>query len=236
MSDQQKRGFRLPWAAERGADEVSAAATADQETLDSAPAAVGDDLGEGPFHRAESEPAMKTDAAPDAFEVPEDSAEAEMIDTDAMQDRIERAAGGTVRDKVIGVLGATFKPNTDDMREAASLTIVPLLTGKGAQVSIYDPQGWRHGPALLEGAKWCKSAFEAAKQADVVVVLTEWNEFRAIDLGELKRTMRGDLLVDTRNIYQPDQALAAGLRYLGIGRATEVAEVTPSSARQRASG
>ncbi len=154
-----------------------------------------------------------------------------------MVNRIERAAGGTVRDKVIGVLGATFKPNTDDMREAASLTIVPLLTGKGAQVSIYDPQGWRHGPALLEGAKWCKSAFEAAKQADVVVVLTEWNEFRAIDLDELKRTMRGDLLVDTRNIYQPDQALAAGLRYLGIGRATEVAEVTPSSsARQRASG
>ncbi len=154
-----------------------------------------------------------------------------------MVNRIERAAGGTVRDKAIGVLGATFKPNTDDMREAASLTIVPLLTGKGAQVSIYDPQGWRHGPALLEGAKWCKSAFEAARLADIVVVLTEWNEFRAIDLDELRRTMRGDLLVDTRNIYQPAQALAAGLRYLGIGRAAEVVEVAPSSsARQRASG
>ena len=96
MSDQQKRGFRLPWAAERGADEVPAAATLDMGTLDSAPAAVGDDLGEGPFHRAEAEPTMTTDAAPVASDVPEDSAEAEMIDTDAMQDRIQRATGDGV--------------------------------------------------------------------------------------------------------------------------------------------
>jgi UDPglucose 6-dehydrogenase len=142
-----------------------------------------------------------------------------------------------VREKTIGVLGATFKPNTDDMREAASLTIVPLLIGKGAQVSIYDPQGRRHGQALLEGAKWCNSAFEAAKLADIVVVLTEWNEFRAIDLEELGRTMRGDLIVDTRNIYQPAQAHAAGLRYLGVGRPSEaVADATRPALRQRASG
>jgi hypothetical protein len=96
MSDQQKRGFRLPWAAERGSDEASGAAIVDTGTLDSAPAAVGNDLGDGPFHRAETQPAMTTDAAPAASNVPEDSAEAEMIDTDSMQDRIERAVGDGV--------------------------------------------------------------------------------------------------------------------------------------------
>ena len=111
MSDQQKRGFRLPWAAERGADEVSAAATLDTGTLDSAPAAVGDDLGEGPFHRAEAEPAMTTDAAPAASDVPEDSAEAEMIDTDAMQDRIQRATGD-------GVWPTTDRPPSRTARRA----------------------------------------------------------------------------------------------------------------------
>lgn len=97
MSGQQKRGFRLPWAAdERGSDEASAAATLDQGTLDSAPAAVGEELGEGPFHRAGSEPAMTADAAPAAFDAPDASAEGEMIDTDATQDRIERATEGGV--------------------------------------------------------------------------------------------------------------------------------------------
>jgi UDPglucose 6-dehydrogenase len=138
-----------------------------------------------------------------------------------MATRIERAAGGDVRDKSIAVLGVTFKPNTDDMREAPSLTIISILQGKGARIRIYDPQGRRYGEALLGGATWCESALQAAEFADIVLVLTEWNEFRALDLAALKQAMRGDLLVDTRNIYVPADAQAAGLRYVGVGRGPE---------------
>ena len=135
-----------------------------------------------------------------------------------MANRIERAAAGSVRGKSIAVLGVTFKPHTDDMREAPSLTVIPILLSKGAQVRVYDPQGRRHGEALLQHATWCESALDAAKSADIVVVLTEWNEFRALDLAEIKGAMRGDLLVDMRNVYVPAEARAAGLRYVGIGR------------------
>jgi len=135
-----------------------------------------------------------------------------------MASRIERAAAGSVRGKSIAVLGVTFKPHTDDMREAPSLTVIPILLSKGAQVRVYDPQGRRHGEALLQHATWCESALDAAKSADIVVVLTEWNEFRALDLAEIKGAMRGDLLVDMRNVYVPAEARAAGLRYVGIGR------------------
>jgi UDPglucose 6-dehydrogenase len=133
-------------------------------------------------------------------------------------ERIQRAVGGTVRDKTIGVLGVTFKPNTDDMREAPSLTIVPILKAQGAHVRIYDPQGRRHGEALLSGATWCNSALEAATNSDVLVVLTEWNEFRALDLEVLRAAMRGDALIDTRNVYRADDARSAGFRYFGVGR------------------
>jgi UDPglucose 6-dehydrogenase len=136
--------------------------------------------------------------------------------------RIERAAGGSVRDKTIGVLGVTFKPNTDDVRDAPSLTVIPILMSKGARVRVYDPQGWRHKDTVLPGVTWCNSALEAAQQADVLVVLTEWNEFRAIELRELKAAMRGDLLVDTRNIYRLADARTAGLRYLGVGQRNDI--------------
>jgi len=141
-----------------------------------------------------------------------------------MATRIERAAGGSVRDKRVAVLGVTFKPNTDDMREAPSLTVVPVLQSKGAHVRAYDPQGRRHGEALLRGVTWCESALEAAQGADILVVLTEWNEFRALDPAQLKAAMRGDLLVDTRNIYVPAEARAAGFRYVGIGRGSPSGE------------
>jgi UDPglucose 6-dehydrogenase len=136
----------------------------------------------------------------------------------AMAGRIERAAGGTVRDKVVAVLGVTFKPNTDDMREAPSLVVVPMLQSRGATVRVYDPQGRRHGEKELPGVEWCRSALEAAQGADVAVVLTEWNELRAIDLAELREAMRGDVLVDLRNIYAPSEAAHAGLVYESIGR------------------
>src|SRR6476659_1367672 len=135
-----------------------------------------------------------------------------------MATRVERAAGGDVRDKSIAVLGVTFKPNTDDMREAPSLTIISILQGKGARIRIDDPQGRRYGEALLGGATWCESALQAAEFADIVLVLTEWNEFRALDLAALKQAMRGDLLVDTRNIYVPADARATWASGAGRGR------------------
>lgn len=136
----------------------------------------------------------------------------------AMTSRIERAADGSVRDKVVAVLGVTFKPNTDDMREAPSLVVVPMLQARGADVRVYDPQGKRHGEELLPGVTWCKNALDAASGADVAVVLTEWNEFRAIDLAELRSVMRGDVLVDLRNILPVADVVDAGLRYHSIGR------------------
>jgi UDPglucose 6-dehydrogenase len=98
------------------------------------------------------------------------------------------------------------------------LTIRPILADEGARIKVFDPQGRRYGEALLPGVAWCAGALEAAEGADIVVVLTEWNEFRAIDLANLKQAMRGNLLVDARNVYRPSHARAAGLRYLGIGR------------------
>jgi UDPglucose 6-dehydrogenase len=137
----------------------------------------------------------------------------------AMAGRIERAGGGSVQGKTIAVLGVTFKPSTDDMREAPSLVIVPMLQERGAVVRAYDPQGEKHARALLPGVIWCQGALAAAEGADILVVLTEWNEFRALDLGALRRSMRGNVLVDLRNIYQPHEVEAAGLAYTSIGRA-----------------
>ncbi len=136
----------------------------------------------------------------------------------AMGMRIERAAGGSVRDKSVAILGVTFKPNTDDMREAPSLTIIPLLQERGAHVTVYDPQGRSHGEDLLPGVKWAASPIEACDGADIAVVLTEWNEFRALDLRQVKRVMRGDALVDLRNVFQSTDAANAGLTYSSIGR------------------
>jgi UDPglucose 6-dehydrogenase len=134
----------------------------------------------------------------------------------AMASRIERAAGGSVRGKVIAVLGVTFKPNTDDMREAPSLVILPLLQARGAELRVCDPQG--RESSELPGVEWCTNALEAAKGADVVVALTEWNEFRALDLKQMRAVMRGNVLVDLRHIYQAETAEGAGLAYHGIGR------------------
>jgi UDPglucose 6-dehydrogenase len=135
----------------------------------------------------------------------------------AMAARIEEAAGGSVRDKTVAVLGVTFKPNTDDMREAPSLVILPLLQARGAYVQACDPQGHAKGKDLLPGVKWCTSALEAARGADVLVILTEWNEFRAVDLKEARHVMRGNALVDLRNVFTEDLAEAAGMVYRSIG-------------------
>ena len=136
----------------------------------------------------------------------------------AMAGRIEAAVGGSVRDKTVGVLGVTFKPNTDDMREAPSLVIFPMLQARGARIRAYDPQGCSKAQELLAGVEWCDSALEAAEGADVLVVLTEWNEFRALDLKRVREVMVGNVLVDLRNMYPQALAEEAGFVYYGLGR------------------
>jgi len=136
----------------------------------------------------------------------------------AMVEKIREALGDTLAGRRIAVLGVTFKPNTDDMREAPALTIVPALIGAGAEVRVADPEGRKEGEALLPGVTWWADAYEAAAEADAVVIITEWNQFRALDLARLKQTMRGDVIVDLRNIYVPDEARAAGFNYSSVGR------------------
>ena len=136
----------------------------------------------------------------------------------AMAGRIEAAVGGSVRGKTVGVLGVTFKPNTDDMREAPSLVIFPMLQARGARIRAYDPQAGPKAQELLSGVEWCESALEVAQGADVLVVLTEWNEFRALDLQRVREIMIGNVLVDLRNMYPEALAEEAGFVYYGIGR------------------
>lgn len=136
----------------------------------------------------------------------------------AMANRIIAAAGGDVFGKSVGVLGVTFKPNTDDMRDAPSLVILPRLIAQGARIQAYDPHGREQGEELLDGVEWCANVLEAVKDSDVLVVLTEWNEFRALDLNAVAKAMRGRILVDLRNVFVPADAASAGLLYAGVGR------------------
>lgn len=136
-----------------------------------------------------------------------------------MIDKIVDACDGSVQGKRILVLGVTFKPNTDDMREAPALSIVPALVGAGAQVRVVDPQGRREGQALLPNVEWCDEAYSAAQGVDAIVTLTEWNEFRGLDLARLAGQCRGKTLVDLRNMYGVDAARKAGFeRYVPVGR------------------
>ncbi len=136
-----------------------------------------------------------------------------------MVDRILDLCGGSVNGKVILVLGVTFKPDTDDMREAPALTIVPALVGGGAKVRVVDPQGRREGEALLPGVAWHDDPYKAATNAEAVVILTEWNEFRALDLARLARKMSVPRMADLRNVYSPQDARKAGFEaYVSVGR------------------
>ena len=136
-----------------------------------------------------------------------------------MIDKIVDLCGGSVNGKTIAVLGVTFKPNTDDMREAPSLTIVPALVGAGAKVRAVDPQGMKEASHLLPGVHWMDDAYKAAQKADCVVLLTEWNEFRALDLKKLAKKMITPRMADLRNIYSAKDAKKAGFEaYSGVGR------------------
>lgn len=136
-----------------------------------------------------------------------------------MIDKVLDLCGGSVNGKTIGVLGVTFKPNTDDMRDAPSLTIVPALVGAGATVRVTDPQGRREGQALLPGVTWVDDAYAAAEGADVLLILTEWNEFRALDLGRIASSMKSAKMADLRNIYSEEETLSSGFEaYVSVGR------------------
>tara|TARA_R110001599_G_scaffold266200_1_gene466926 strand:+ start:3833 stop:5137 length:1305 start_codon:yes stop_codon:yes gene_type:complete len=136
-----------------------------------------------------------------------------------MIDKLLDLCGGSVNGKTIAVMGVTFKPETDDMRDAPSLTIVPALVGGGANVRVCDPQGLREGEKLLPGVTWVDDAYEAANEADIVVILTEWNEFRALDLARLAGGMNSPVMADLRNVYDRESVLAAGFtQYVGVGR------------------
>ena len=137
-----------------------------------------------------------------------------------MIDKLVQLAGGDLADKTVAVLGVTFKPNTDDMREAPALTILPALAGQGARIRVCDPKGRREGAALLGDVTWCEDAYAAAAGADLLVLLTEWNEFRALDLSRLAQVMATPRLADLRNVYSAEDARAAGFdAYASVGRA-----------------
>ena len=137
----------------------------------------------------------------------------------AMAERIIAQAGGNVQSKVIGVLGLTFKPQTDDMREASSIPVLARLSEAGAVVQAYDPQGMQAARAVLPAAvQYVPDALSAINGADILVVLTEWAEFRALAPSRLRELMRGDVITDLRNIWEPAEMRAAGFNYSSIGR------------------
>lgn len=141
-----------------------------------------------------------------------------------MADKIVAACGGSVDGKVIAVLGLTFKPNTDDMREAPSLGIIAGLQAGGAKVRAFDPEGMDEAKALLDGVEWCEDAYDTVTGAEALTLVTEWNEFRALDLDRVKSLMKTPVMVDLRNIYDPDEMASAGFRYTCVGRARTATE------------
>jgi UDPglucose 6-dehydrogenase len=136
----------------------------------------------------------------------------------AMARKVIQACGGSVRDKTIAVLGLTFKPNTDDMREAPSLAIVTALEDAGAIVRGYDPEGMEQARPMLPHLKLCESAYQTIEGADALVIVTEWNEFRALDMRRIKSLLKAPIVVDLRNIYRVEEMARLGFRYLSIGR------------------
>jgi UDPglucose 6-dehydrogenase len=135
-----------------------------------------------------------------------------------MARRVMEICGGSVRGKKIGVLGVSFKPNTDDVREAPSLTIIPILQEEGAQIAAFDPAARHEAEKHLKNIDWKKDPYEVADKADVLVILTEWNEFRGLDLDRLGGMMAARRIVDLRNIYKGEDMEASGFHYVSIGR------------------
>jgi len=136
----------------------------------------------------------------------------------AMARKVVKALDGELKGKTVGVLGLTFKPNTDDMRDAPSLAIIPALQDKGARVQAFDPEGLAEARHLLSDVDFREDPYAAAEGADALVIITEWDQFRALDLDRIKLLMNKPVLVDLRNIYKPDDMKARGFAYASVGR------------------
>jgi UDPglucose 6-dehydrogenase len=135
-----------------------------------------------------------------------------------MAERVVSALGGSAKGKTVACLGLTFKPNTDDMRESPSLAIIPALQDAGATVRAFDPEGMNEARKLLDGVVFCANAYEAMEGAHALVIITEWNEFRGLDLGRVRGLLKTPTVVDLRNIYKPADMAESGFYYFSIGR------------------
>jgi UDPglucose 6-dehydrogenase len=136
-----------------------------------------------------------------------------------MVQKIRKALGGSESGKTIAVLGLTFKPETDDMRDAPSAAIIPALMERGARIRAHDPKGMEEARKMLpEEVEYCSDAYDTFEGADAVVLVTEWNAYRGLDIDEMRRRMRGDTFVDLRNVYEPEEMRRAGLDYHCVGR------------------
>ncbi|MBR0557068.1 UDP-glucose/GDP-mannose dehydrogenase family protein [Ciceribacter sp. L1K23] len=144
--------------------------------------------------------------------------------------RILTHLGADSRGKTVAILGTAFKANTDDMREAAALTIVPILQAAGVHIRAHDPKAGDRARPLLPGIVWCDTPFEAAEMADALVVLTEWADYARLDLGRLAKSMRGRMVFDFRNLFDPKAVADAGLSYAGLGRGSPAVSVSGRSA------
>jgi UDPglucose 6-dehydrogenase len=139
----------------------------------------------------------------------------------AMARKVASVFGGTLRGKTISVLGLTFKPNTDDMRESPSIPLITALQDLGAKIRAYDPEGMEQSKTELSEICYCDGPYSCADGADALVIVTEWEQFRALDLDRLKRAMARPIIIDLRNIYEPQDVIAHGFRYESIGRNTQ---------------
>jgi UDPglucose 6-dehydrogenase len=136
----------------------------------------------------------------------------------AMARKVITACGGSVRGRTIAVLGLTFKPNTDDMREAPSIALITALQDAGAKIRAYDPEGMRQARSVLENIEYAHNAYACIDGADALVIVTEWDAFRALDLERVKSLLRQPVLVDLRNIYRPEEISQLGFTYVSVGR------------------
>ena len=136
-----------------------------------------------------------------------------------MAQKIIEAVGGNVNGKTIAVLGLTFKPNTDDMRDAPALDIVPTLQAEGARVRAFDPEGMNEAKHMLKDVAFATGPYDCVQNADAVVIITEWDQFRALDLDRIKDALKTPTVIDLRNIYRPDEMRAKGFKYVSVGRA-----------------
>jgi UDPglucose 6-dehydrogenase len=146
-----------------------------------------------------------------------------------MADKVISACGGSVEGKTIAVLGLTFKPNTDDMRDSPSVSIVPALVRAGATIQAFDPEGMDEARKLLTDVTFCDDAYGTLEGADALVIITEWNEFRALDLARVRAALKQPIIVDLRNIYVPSEMAAAGFEYTSIGRPPGLTSAVPTA-------